>query len=88
MARSELPGYIRYLIRANTNGRIKGLSKRCTRTSYRSFTCRLRWRIRRHRFSGTASIWAFEQDGQAVWTYVFKGKRRTPGTGRSKRLKW
>jgi trypsin len=88
MARSDLRGYVRYLIRQNTNGKVRGLSKRCARTTYRSFNCRLQWRIRRHRYSGNASIWTFAENNEAYWTYVFKGKRRTIGGGRVKRLKW
>ena len=88
LARSELTTYIRSLIRANTNGKIRGLTQRCARTTYRSFNCRLRWHIRRHRYTGHASIWAFAKNNEAYWTYVFQGQRRTSGSGRIKQLKW
>ena len=90
MTRSEVRGYIRSMIRANTTGRIKRLKARCSRSSYRSYNCRLRWRIRRRGFSGKASFWHYEQNAEAYWTYAFTGKRRTLGCSRcrTKRLKW
>ena len=90
MSRSEVRGYVRYLIRANTNGRIRALHRRCSRITSNSFTCRLGWRIKRHRYTGSASIWTYAEGSQAYWTYVFTGKRKRVGCGhcRTKRLKW
>ena len=90
VARSELRGYIRELIRDNTNGRVKKRSASCRRTSFRSFNCKLSWRIGRRSFKGIAAIWAYAEDGKAYWTYTFKGKRRIVGCRRcgAKPLQW
>jgi trypsin len=90
MARSELRGYIRSMIRGHTSGRISGLRRSCTRTSYRSFSCDSRWRVRRYRFKGTAAIWAYADDGVVYWTYAFRGTSHKSGCSqcRVKRLKW
>jgi hypothetical protein len=90
MSRAEVRGYLRRMIRTHTNGTIKRLKSTCARSSQRSFNCRVRWRIRRHAYSGKVSLWHFERSGEAYWTYVFKGTRRKLGCRgcRVKRLNW
>jgi Trypsin len=90
MARSQLRGYVRSLIRANTRGKIRGLRRSCARVTYNSFTCKLRFRVKRHRYKGIASIWTYAEGQQAYWTYVFTGKSKRIGCGgcRGKRVKW
>lgn len=75
MYRSDLPGYLRFMIRKETNGRIRGLRKTCTRTSYRSFRCAVSWRIGAFKYSGRARLLHFREGQDVYWGYVFVGKR-------------
>ena len=88
MARSELRGYVRYLIRANTSGKIRKLHRSCRRVTYNSFSCRLNFRVKRNRYKGTAAIWTYAEGGQAYWTYTFGGTRRKIGSSRTRHVRW
>jgi hypothetical protein len=90
MSRSQVARYIRTIIRQNTNGRVKRFRSRCSRSSYRSFNCRLRWRITRRGFRGKASFWHYEENGRPYWTHAFAGKRRRVGCAgcRPTQIRW
>lgn len=90
MSRSQAVGYVKSMIRDNTNGRVTRLKRGCARTSDRGFACRLSWRIGRRAYSGRAHFWHYEENGEPYWTYVFTGQRRTAGCSGcgSTRLKW
>jgi hypothetical protein len=90
MTLGQVRKYVRTMIRDRTDGRVRKLALSCTRTSDRSFRCRLSWRIGRRAYKGRAELWHYEQAGQPYWTYVFQGKRRKAGCAgcRVSRLKW
>jgi trypsin len=79
ITRAEVRGYIRTMIRDNTNGRIRRLKSRCSLATYRSMRCGLRWRIGRRAYKAKGEFWHYEEEGEAYWTYVFRGTRRTIG---------
>ena len=84
MSRSEAVGYVRSMIRTNTNGSIKRLKRNCSRRSESSYRCQISWRIGRRSYSGTATFRHSEANGEAYWAYTFKGKRRQPGRNAQK----
>ena len=88
LPRSWLRGYIKTLIRDHTNGKIHRLRRSCSRVSSSSFSCRLRFRVKRHRYKGVAAIWMYAENGKPYWTYVFTGKRTRIGSHRSRHVKW
>jgi hypothetical protein len=83
-----LRGYVKSLIRDHTNGKIRKLRRSCSRVSSSSFSCRLRFRVKRQRYRGVAAIWVYAQDGKTYWTYAFTGKRTRIGSHRSRHVKW
>jgi V8-like Glu-specific endopeptidase len=71
--------YAPYMIEENTNGAVKKLRTRCDRTSASSFTCALKWRIRKYSYSGAAKFKHVLRDQEVFWTYRFKGIRTRTG---------
>jgi Trypsin len=90
VTRLQVQRYSLAMIRAKTNGRISRFSKTCSPTARKGFTCRLRWRIARRAFAGTAAFWHVERDGKLVTARRFTGTRRVVGcrTCRVARLRW
>jgi hypothetical protein len=72
---TDVRGYVREMIRDNTDGRLTHLHGLCSRLSRSTFSCHLSWRIRRHAFVGRARFWHFQKGDTLYWTYLFKGKR-------------
>jgi hypothetical protein len=88
LARSWLRGYVRSMIRAHTNGKIRKLHRHCVRQDSSSFACSLRFRVKRVRYTGHAAIWVYADNGTAYWTYAFNGKKQRVGSHRSRHVKW
>jgi hypothetical protein len=87
MTRSQALGYVRNMIRGETNGSIKRLKRSCKVRTYSSYRCRVSFKIGRRSYSGTAVLRHYEEDNEAYWTYSFKGKRRQPG-GTTRKVSW
>ena len=87
---SQVPRFIRLMLRQKTNGRVTGLRRRCERFSANDVRCTLRWRIGRFVFSGRARFVLFVKHGEQDWYYTFKGTRKKAGceSCRVKRLSW
>jgi hypothetical protein len=79
MSGRQAATYVRAMIRRETNGRVIGLKRTCSRSSGRAFRCRLKWRIGRSMYSGTAKVFHWTDGTSRWWEYDFRGQRRRLG---------
>ena len=86
MSAGQARRYVKKMIKAETNGRIKRLKTRCSRNDYRSFNCAPRFKIGRKSLKARGMVWHFQQGNNAFYTWEFKGKRY--GGGRVKKFTW
>ena len=86
MSAGEARRYVKKMIKAETNGRIKRLKTRCSRNDYRSFNCLPRFKIGRKSFKARGMVWHFQEGNEAFYTWEFKGKRY--GGGQVKKFTW
>jgi trypsin len=76
MTKGALRSHIRSIVRENTGLRtIKYIRRNCVRKSYKSFKCRLRFRVGPRVFKGKLSIWNANRNGVATMRYRFRGRR-------------
>jgi hypothetical protein len=90
MTHGQAVSYALKMIGRNTNGGVVGLRRTCSRSSYRAFRCRLKWRIGRSKYSGTAKVFHWTDGNSRWWDYEFKGQRRRLGCSSRcvRRLSW
>jgi polysaccharide biosynthesis protein PslG len=90
LQKSQVPRFIRLMLRQKTNGRVTGLTRRCQRFAANDVRCTLRWRIGRYVFSGRARFVVFLKNDTRDWRYTFKGTRKKAGCAscRVKQLSW
>jgi hypothetical protein len=88
--KSQVPRFIRLMLRQKTNGPVTGLTRRCQRFAANDVRCTLRWRIGRYVFTGRARFVVFLKNGTRDWRYTFKGTRKKAGCAscRVKQLSW
>jgi hypothetical protein len=88
--KSQIPRFIRLMLRQKTNGRVTGLTRRCKRFAANDVRCTLHWRIGRYVFSGRAHFVLLVKHGARDRHYTFKGTRKKAGcpSCRVKQLSW
>ncbi len=85
MASSEAAGYLRYLVKKKTNGKIRSLATTCTRTGEASFSCKASFLAGGKFFKGRFNVSKYYgSNGVLYWTGTFTGRR--PATGR--KVRW
>jgi hypothetical protein len=82
--------YVSVIIRDNTSGRVRSLSRTCSGAFSRNASCYLTWRIGRYRFQGTARFRHFLDGGETFWSFRFSGSKKKIGCHACKttRLRW
>jgi hypothetical protein len=86
----QIRGYLRYMIRKETNGRVRKLGRSCSGIGSPRVACYATWRIGRHRYAGTARLVHSIDGAEQYWYYTFKGTKKKLGCRRchAKRLRW
>ena len=85
MAGVEVPVFLRYLVRAETDRRASSVSLACERTGEAAFSCRAAFETNGVHFKGWFEVSKYYgSDGVLYWTGTFTGRK--PATGA--RVRW
>ena len=83
-ARRRLPRVLRKQYGRRFTRRRGSLRKSCYRRSTEKVRCRVRWNTRRHRYSGTATMWKDQDLNSILFTTSIRRTRRATSTFRAR----
>jgi hypothetical protein len=88
--RRHARAYLRTMLRARTDGRVRKLSRACAGTGSPVVTCFLRWRIGDRRFRADVLLRRRLEGDGTQWRYGLRGRRTNVRCARCKpkRLRW